>query len=67
MNLETASVNIIEMGWAVKASTVPDKHNKGYVEAEILPEGAIGIDELLPEKHQWSCRYGWRSKCSYCK
>ena len=39
MNIETASVNIREMGWTVKASAVPDKHNKEYFEAVLLLEG----------------------------
>ena len=38
------------MGEAVKASEFTDKQTEGYVEAEVLPEGTSGVDELLPGK-----------------
>ena len=50
MNLETASVNSRTMVESVKHATVPDNQTKVSVEAEVLPEGVSGADEVLPKK-----------------
>ena len=50
MNIETASEMFRTMGEAMKAAFIPSKHTEGYVEAEVLSEGASGEAELLPLK-----------------
>ena len=42
MNLATDSANVRTIGEAMKAAAVPIKQTEGYVEAEVLSEGASG-------------------------
>ena len=50
MNIETASANVRTMGEAVKAAAVPGKQTEGYIESEILYEGASVSAKVLTKK-----------------
>ena len=50
MNIETASANVRTMCEAVKSAAVPGKQTEGYIESEILYEGASVSAKVLTKK-----------------
>ena len=51
MNIETASANVRSMSEALKSAAVPGKQTEGYIESEILYEGASVSAKLLTKKN----------------
>ena len=50
MNIEIASANFRTMGEDLKAFAITDKQTRGYIQAQVHPEGASGASEVLPKK-----------------
>ena len=50
MNIETASANVRSMSEALKSAAVPGKQTEGYIESEILYEGASVSAKVLTKK-----------------